>query len=143
VGVAARAGAEFELWLLPHLAVGVLGAVTTQSALFGDRYHNWFFGSGLAVREHPDGGTVFASAAAGIALGDYTASKGKLLCGSACNQRYEFSGFGAALCAGWISRAGPVDMGGSLKVDILYVDAGGPRTLDTVTANFIMGFSAP
>lgn len=54
-----------------------------------------------------------------------------------------WEGFGAALSAGWISRAGPVDMGGSLKVDILYVDAGGSRTLSTVTGNFIMGFSAP
>jgi len=143
VGLAARAGAELEFWVLRHLAVGLMGDVSTQAALFGDRFDNWFFGPGLAVREHPEGGTVFASAAGGVALGTYTASKGQLLCGSTCNARYDFSGFGAALTAGWISRAGAVDIGGALKLDVLRVDAGGSRTLGTVTGNFIMGFSAP
>jgi hypothetical protein len=119
--------------VLRYLALGVIGAYGAQAAFWGQRSESWFGGPGLVVRTNPDGGTPFVSAATGVAYGHYR--------GWDSYDSYSFSGFGVALSAGWIGRAGPVELGGSLKMDTFYVDAGDSRTLDAWTANFIVGFS--
>lgn len=141
VGFALRAGAELEYWVLPTLALGLQGALGSQSALFGDQSSSWFVGPGLVLRDSPDGTSVFASAAMGTAGGEFSRSTGNLLCEVDCYESRSLHGFAVALGFGVMGRVGGMDIGGVLAVDIPLLRGG--DSLTAVTGNLVLGFSLP
>lgn len=141
VGFALRAGAELEYWVLPTLALGLQGALGSQSALFGDQFSSWFVGPGLVLRDSPDPTYVFGSAALGTAGGEFSRSTGNLLCQVDCYESSSLNGFAVALGFGGMSRVGGMDIGGVLAVDIALPR--GRDALTAVTGNLVLGFSLP
>jgi hypothetical protein len=140
VGIAARAAADVEYWLLDNAGIGLLGALGGQSAVFGSSYSYAFVGPALTLRDRVTDSGLFATAAFGFMNGSYTYSDGDFLCfdGDCVPREYDIRAPGIVLNAGLMGRAGSVELGGALAVDLISAQLDTPRWLNTVTLNVIV-----
>ncbi|MEY2930752.1 MAG: hypothetical protein RL033_1501 [Pseudomonadota bacterium] len=143
-GIAARIGAEVDYWPATHVGLGVLGALTGQSALLGDSFHQWLLAPALLVSSESHGRGLFGSAGVGYTTGAYTDASGGLFSCDPCSTRHEFEVPGVLLSGGWVGHTGNVDMGAALVLDLLTIDADGDgdgeRAIQTVTVNLTVSF---
>ena len=138
VGIAARAAADVEYWLLDYAGLGVLGALGGQAEIVGKSYSYGFVGPALMLRDSAAESHLFATAAFGWMNGGFTVSS-DLWCEFDCGPiEYDIQGPGVVLNAGLTSRAGAVDLGGAVAVDLTPRPFEGSRWLNTVTLNVLV-----
>jgi hypothetical protein len=144
VGAAARTALDVEYWLLDNVGIGVLGALGAQTALLGSSFSYAFVGPALMLRDRATKSGFFATGAFGLTNGGYTynpSGGGPLSCDFDCDSiPYDIRAPGVVLNAGLTGRAGKVDLGGMVAVDLISAQLAEPRLLNTVTFNFIVGF---
>jgi len=143
VGVAGRVGGDAEYWVLDNVGIGVLGALGGQGVLFGNTFNYAFVGPALLLRDRARESGFFVTTAFGFMNGGYTedfSGGGPASCDFDCNNpNYDIRAPGVVLSAGLAGRAGSVDLGGAVVVDLISAQLETPRWLNTVTFNLSVG----
>jgi len=142
-GFAGRVGGDFHVWLTELIGVGGGAALIAQTEIFGDSLEYWSAGPSIAVRTPPPGAYWFASLSprfVAVTLVDAVDDDCVIFCPAPVVSTFDT--VGVTLQGGGVARLGPIEVGGSAALDLVFSESL-PRAdglARAFTVNFVLGF---